>query len=222
MALQGPWSGATTYSQNQVVYYNGSAYGSLVNGNLNNPPGSSPAAWGLLASQGATGATGAASSVAGPTGATGATGSTGAASLVAGPAGATGSTGATGVTGSTGPTGANGADSVVAGPSGATGATGATGPAGAIGPTGVAGGVTALTTASATIDCNTPALHNTSQILTATCSSGIAISGGCDLTIGDGTTLVSFKRVGTTQWSCTWFCYNGGTSNPTSARAYCQ
>jgi Collagen triple helix repeat (20 copies) len=93
----GTYSSSTTYSTGTVVYYNGSAYISLVNSNTNNTPSSSPTQWGLLAAQGATGSTGAA----GATGSAGATGATGA----AGATGAQGPTGPTGATGATGPAG---------------------------------------------------------------------------------------------------------------------
>ncbi|WP_160115257.1 DNRLRE domain-containing protein [Bryocella elongata] len=85
------WSGATTYSANDAVLYNGSAYLSLSGNNSGNNPASSAANWSLLAAAGTAGTTGAA-------GAQGATGATGA----AGPAGATGPTGATGSTGAAG------------------------------------------------------------------------------------------------------------------------
>lgn len=120
MALQGAWSGATTYAQNQVVYYNGSAYGSLTNSNLANSPDVSSTQWGLLASMGATGATGAVGAT-GSTGPAGPIGATGA----AGPTGSTGVAGATGSTGPAGAVGATGAASTVPGPTGPTGASGA-------------------------------------------------------------------------------------------------
>jgi len=127
------YSSGTNYSQGSVVFYQGSTYQSLVNGNIGIPPTTS-AFWTLIAQQGAAGVTGA-------TGPLGATGPTGSASTVAGPTGPTGSTGAlgsTGATGSTGSTGATGAASTVAGPTGATGSTGALGPTGSTGATGAA------------------------------------------------------------------------------------
>lgn len=93
IALPINWTGAydsgTTYAENDMVEYQGSAYyaiGSNVNGFV--PPGGD---WELFAAAGATGPTG-------PTGAVGPTGPTG-------PIGATGPTGPTGSTGPTGPLG---------------------------------------------------------------------------------------------------------------------
>lgn len=96
VSFQGTWTSLSTYSLGQAVFYNGSSYVSVQNGNLNNTP-TNGIPWALLAQQGVTGATG----PTGPTGLTGATGATG-------PTGSTGLTGATGATGPTGPTGATG------------------------------------------------------------------------------------------------------------------
>ncbi len=97
VSFQGTWSNATTYAVGDAIFFNGSSYISLVNGNINHQPGTAPAQWALLSQQGAIGATG----PAGPTGATGVTGA-------AGPVGATGSAGPTGSTGSAGPQGPQG------------------------------------------------------------------------------------------------------------------
>lgn len=121
VSFQGVWSNATTYAVGDVIFFNGSSYISLVNGNTNHQPDTAPAQWSLLAQQGATGAIGPIGPM-GPIGATGLTGATGA-------TGPVGPTGATGVMGPVGPTGATGATGP-AGPTGATGATGAIGPQG--------------------------------------------------------------------------------------------
>ena len=84
---QGAYNAATTYAAGDAVTSGGSSWYSLQAGNLNNPPGSSPSYWALLAQVGATGP-------AGPTGATGPQGATG-------PAGAGGITSVTQVTSST-------------------------------------------------------------------------------------------------------------------------
>lgn len=107
------WDPATSYSVNDAVSLGGTSFISLIDDNQNNPPDTSPAAWGILALEGAEG----------PTGADGATGATGA-------AGATGPTGTQGDVGPAGPTGADG-------PTGPTGADGAAGPTGPTGHTGI-------------------------------------------------------------------------------------
>ena len=130
------WSSATTYKLNDAVSLGGTSYLSLVDGNLNNDPETSPSEWAILALEGAEGATGptgedgdeGATGATGPTGDAGATGATG-------PTGDAGATGATGATGTTGPTGATGATGD-AGATGVTGPTGDAGTAGATGPTG--------------------------------------------------------------------------------------
>jgi Collagen triple helix repeat (20 copies) len=147
LTFQGAWSNTTTYATTDTVTFGGSSYISLQNGNVNQPPASSPTFWSLLAQAGATGATGTTgpaglTGTTGPTGVTGTSGSTGATGATGvGATGATGSTGATGTTGPIGNTGATGATGVGAtgatgstGTPGATGATGATGPTGANGP----------------------------------------------------------------------------------------
>jgi hypothetical protein len=55
----GTWSNATKYSLGTAVFYSGSSYISLSNGNIGVQPGTDPTQWALLAQQGATGATGA-------------------------------------------------------------------------------------------------------------------------------------------------------------------
>lgn len=161
----GTWSSFFTYAKNDGVTYLGKSYVSLINGNLGNPPNTSPGQWQLIAdvgSQGPTGPTGPTGNTgpAGPTGSTGATGNTGPTGNtgltgatgptgVAGPTGATGNTGSTGATGPTGPTGPTGAT----GPTGNTGSTGPTGNTGATGSTGATGptGSTGATGATGTI-----------------------------------------------------------------------
>jgi hypothetical protein len=118
----GTWNFATNYGLGQTVFFQGSTYISLVNGNAGHQPDTDvmndSGHWALMAQKGATGAAGATGAV-GPQGSAGPIGATG----VAGPQGAVGPAGATGATGAVG---ANGA----AGPQGPTGATGTTGPQG--------------------------------------------------------------------------------------------
>jgi Collagen triple helix repeat (20 copies) len=120
--FQGTWSGATTYSLGDAVFFNGSSYVSLVGSNTSHQPDTSTPQWSLLAKQGAIGATGAVGPI-GPQGPTGVPGLTGAQGP-AGPIGSQGPIGPIGVTGSVGP----------AGPTGATGALGAIGITGPQGP----------------------------------------------------------------------------------------
>ncbi|MBK8817299.1 MAG: collagen-like protein [Methylococcaceae bacterium] len=114
LTFQGDWSAATSYAQNDSVFFNGSSYLSLQNSNLNQLPDSNSPFWSLLAQAGATGALGAT----GPQGTQGETGPIG----LQGPAGPqgiqgiTGPTGETGATGPVGPTGATGADGVSGAP----------------------------------------------------------------------------------------------------------
>jgi hypothetical protein len=72
LTWQEDWSSLTSYFVNDGVFnpVDGSSYISLQNGNLNNPPETSPAFWGLLAESGADGKDG----VTGPPGGTGPTG----------------------------------------------------------------------------------------------------------------------------------------------------
>jgi hypothetical protein len=91
VSFLGEWSADSGYNGGDAVFLSstGSSYVSLLAGNTNHPPDSSPTFWGLLAQRGATGP-------AGPIGPTGPTGPTG-------PAGPQGPTGATGATGPPGP-----------------------------------------------------------------------------------------------------------------------
>ena len=96
---QGTWNSSTTYTQNNAIQYNGSAYVAL-QGNTDVRPDTNATVWSLMVQKGDTGATGA-SGTAGATGAQGATGATG-------PRGEKGDTGATGLQGPTGPQGPQG------------------------------------------------------------------------------------------------------------------
>jgi hypothetical protein len=93
VAYQGTYGSTANYGLNDVVFYQGSSYISLVAGNHGNSPDLSPAWWGLLA-QGAVGTTGA-------TGATGPAGPQGAVGLT-GPAGPPGPQGVAGAAGAPG------------------------------------------------------------------------------------------------------------------------
>lgn len=94
--IAGTWSSSAGYSAGDAVFYGGSSYVSLVNGNHGQAPDLSPGYWSLLAAQGAAGGPGAA----GATGAAGAVGPAGA----AGPAGSTGPAGPAGSQGAVGMT----------------------------------------------------------------------------------------------------------------------
>jgi hypothetical protein len=74
---QGEWSSATTYTQNEAVQYNGSAYVAL-QGNSNLIPSSNASSWSVMTSKGDAGATGATGSAGTVTVGTTTTGSTGA------------------------------------------------------------------------------------------------------------------------------------------------
>jgi len=78
ISFQGVWSNATTYTIGDAVFYNGSSYISLVNGNIGFQPDISNVKWAMLAQQGTAGATG----PAGATGATGATGPAGSSTII--------------------------------------------------------------------------------------------------------------------------------------------
>ena len=117
---QGEWSSATTYTQNEAVQYNGSAYVAL-QGSSNIIPTSDTAVWSVMTLKGDTGATGATGSAGTVTIGTTTTGSAGgnASVLNSGtssdavlnftlPKGAAGNSGATGAIGQTGPTGSAG------------------------------------------------------------------------------------------------------------------
>ncbi|WP_433983378.1 hypothetical protein RBB78_18990 [Tunturiibacter empetritectus] len=90
MTFRGTYSSAVNYGLADGVVFGGSAYVSLVAGNIGNTPSLSPAQWSLFAT--------------GSTGATGAQGPAGPAGLP-GPAGVAGAAGPQGATGATGPQG---------------------------------------------------------------------------------------------------------------------
>jgi len=117
---QGEWSSATTYTQNEAVQYNGSAYVAL-QGSSNIIPTSDTAVWSVMTLKGDTGPAGATGSAGTVTIGTTTTGSAGgnASVLNSGtssdadlnftlPKGAAGNSGATGAIGQTGPTGSAG------------------------------------------------------------------------------------------------------------------
>ena len=119
---QGEWSSATTYTQNEAVQYNGSAYVAL-QGNSNLIPSSNASSWSVMTSKGdagPAGATGNAGTVAIGTTTTGSVGGIASVSnsgtssnavlnftIPTGNTGQQGTTGATGATGSTGSSGDN-------------------------------------------------------------------------------------------------------------------
>ena len=119
---QGEWSSATTYTQNEAVQYNGSAYVAL-QGNSNLIPSSNASSWSVMTSKGDTGATGAVGSAGTVTIGTTTTGSAGGNASVSnsgtsseavlnfsipkGVSGAAGVQGSQGLTGSTGAAGDN-------------------------------------------------------------------------------------------------------------------
>ena len=115
---QGEWSSATTYTQNEAVQYNGSAYVAL-QGNSNLIPSSNASSWSVMTSKGDTGATGASGSAGTVTIGSTTTGSTGGSASVTNSGTSseavlnftipTGNTGQQGATGNTGPTGSTGA-----------------------------------------------------------------------------------------------------------------
>ena len=115
---QGEWSSATTYTQNEAVQYNGSAYVAL-QGNSNLIPSSNASSWSVMTSKGDAGATGATGSAGTVTVGTTTTGSTGGSASVLNSGTSsnavlnftipTGNTGQQGTTGNTGPTGSTGA-----------------------------------------------------------------------------------------------------------------
>ena len=114
---QGEWSSATTYTQNEAVQYNGSAYVAL-QGNSNLIPSSNASSWSVMTSKGDAGATGATGSAGTVTVGTTTTGSTGGSASVSNSGTSsnavlnftipTGNTGQQGTTGNTGPTGSTG------------------------------------------------------------------------------------------------------------------
>lgn len=124
---QGQWNGASSYNQNDAVFFSGSSYIALVANSGDEPATSvlnADGNWQLLSQQGATGAQGS-------TGSVGAQGIDG----PQGPAGATGTNGAQGPPGTVGAVGAQGPQ----GPTGAAGAQGTTGTAGTDGTQGIQG-----------------------------------------------------------------------------------
>ena len=123
---QGEWSSSTTYTQNQAVQYNGSAYVAL-QGNSEIIPTSNTAVWSVMTLKGDTGATGAVGSAGTVTIGTTTTGSAGGNASVTNsgtsseavlnftlPKGASGTTGAQGAKGNTGETGAAGDNATIA------------------------------------------------------------------------------------------------------------
>ena len=122
---QGEWSTSTTYTQNEAVQYNGSAYVAL-QGNSEIIPTSDTAVWSVMTLKGDIGATGAAGSAGTLTVGTVTTGSAGGSVSVLNtgtstaavldftiPKGVAGNSGATGSIGNTGPTGAAGDNATI-------------------------------------------------------------------------------------------------------------
>ena len=122
---EGEWSSSTTYTQNEAVQYNGSAYVCL-QGNSNLIPSSNTSAWSLMTSKGDTGATGATGSAGTVTIGTTTTGSAGGNASVSNsgtssdavlnftlPKGASGAAGVQGSRGLTGDTGAAGDNATI-------------------------------------------------------------------------------------------------------------
>ena len=122
---QGEWSTSTTYTQNEAVQYNGSAYVAL-QGNSEIIPTSDTAVWSVMTLKGDTGATGETGSAGTLTVGTVTTGSAGGSVSVLNtgtsteavlnftiPKGVAGNSGATGSIGQTGPTGAVGDNATI-------------------------------------------------------------------------------------------------------------
>ena len=122
---QGEWSSATTYTQNEAVQYNGSAYVAL-QGSSEIIPTSNTAVWSVMTLKGDTGAVGATGSAGTLTVGTVTTGSAGGSVSVLNtgtstdavlnftiPKGVAGNSGATGAIGNTGPTGAAGDNATI-------------------------------------------------------------------------------------------------------------
>jgi hypothetical protein len=124
------WSSLTTYSLNDVVFYNGNSYIAILGSNLNRQPDVSITWWTVM-TQGSTGPTGpiGPQGIQGPSGPTGPQGAQG----IQGNQGIQGPTGPTGQQGLIGPTGPQGIQGIqgIQGPLGPTGQTGPTGPIGA-------------------------------------------------------------------------------------------
>ena len=123
---QGEWSSATTYTQNEAVQYNGSAYVAL-QGNSNLIPSSNASAWSVMTSKGDIGTTGAVGSAGTVTIGTTTTSSAGGNASVSNsgtsseavlnftlPKGASGTAGVQGSIGLTGATGAAGDNATIA------------------------------------------------------------------------------------------------------------
>jgi len=123
---QGEWSSATTYTQNEAVQYNGSAYVAL-QGNSNLIPSDNTSSWSVMTEKGDTGPAGAAGSAGTVAIGTTTTGSVGGVASVTNsgtsseavlnftiPKGSTGQQGTTGSIGATGPTGSTGASATIA------------------------------------------------------------------------------------------------------------
>ena len=122
---QGEWSTSTTYTQNEAVQYNGSAYVAL-QGNSEIIPTSNTAVWSVMTLKGDTGAVGETGSAGTLTVGTVTTGSAGGSVSVLNtgtstaavldftiPKGVAGNSGATGAIGNTGPTGAAGDNATI-------------------------------------------------------------------------------------------------------------
>ena len=122
---EGEWSSSTTYTQNEAVQYNGSAYVCL-QGNSNLIPPNNTSAWSLMTSKGDTGPAGAVGSAGTITIGTVTTGSSGSSAAVTNsgtsseavlnfnlPKGSQGQQGTTGAAGAKGDTGATGAGATV-------------------------------------------------------------------------------------------------------------
>ena len=123
---QGEWSSATTYTQNEAVQYNGSAYVAL-QGNSNLIPSDNTSAWSVMTLKGDTGPAGAVGNAGTVAIGTTTTGSVGGVASVTNsgtsseavlnftiPKGSTGQQGGTGNTGPTGATGSTGASATIA------------------------------------------------------------------------------------------------------------
>ena len=122
---QGEWSSATTYTQNEAVQYNGSAYVAL-QGNSNLIPSDNTSAWSVMTLKGDAGAVGATGSAGTLTVGTVTTGSAGGSVSVLNtgtstdavlnftiPKGVAGNSGATGAIGNAGPTGSAGDNATI-------------------------------------------------------------------------------------------------------------
>ncbi|HEY2040557.1 MAG TPA: DNRLRE domain-containing protein, partial [Edaphobacter sp.] len=140
LVYRGTYTSTFFYAQGDVVFWQGTAFVSLADGNGNSPDAGAPW-WGILADHGATGPQGqvGAQGPAGPVGPQGLTGLQGASGPV-GPIGPQGTAGLTGANGAIGPQGTQGPIGPT-GPPGFVGATGPQGPQGSAGPVGATGTV---------------------------------------------------------------------------------